>query len=134
MHKSAADVKAEIPVLLRSLKSSWTSFQLDKTFWRVGSADGEQSGRKAKMVAQGDWQFSLEAGPRVPLINTKRNHRDVWTTAILIGFLLITNSSLTMRDWLNTFQLSTRIASSSRESFTYRLWDTWEGMNLNNSI
>ena len=53
----------EIPVLVRSLKSSIlssTSFQMDKTFWGVVSAAVEQSGRKANMVAQGDVIF----GPR----------------------------------------------------------------------
>ena len=57
---SAADVKMEIPVLIRSLKSSIlgsTSFQMDKTFWGVVSAAVEQSRRKANMVAQGDGKF-----------------------------------------------------------------------------
>ena len=42
--ESAADVKMEIPVLVRSLKSSIlssTSFQPDETFWWVVSADVE---------------------------------------------------------------------------------------------
>ena len=58
--KSAADVKMEIPVLVRSLKSSIlssTSFQMDKTVWGVVSAAVEQSRRKANMVAQGDGKF-----------------------------------------------------------------------------
>ena len=58
--KSAADVKMEIPVLVRSLKSSIlssTSFQLGKTFWGVVSAAVEQSRHKANMVAQGDGKF-----------------------------------------------------------------------------
>ena len=57
---SAADVKMEIPVLVRSLKSSIlssTSFQMDKTFWGVVSAAVEQSRHKANMVAQGDGKF-----------------------------------------------------------------------------
>ena len=57
---SAADVKMEIPVLVRSLKSSIlssTSFQIDKTVWGVVSAAVEQSRRKANMVAQGDGKF-----------------------------------------------------------------------------
>ena len=57
---SAADVKMEIPVLVRSLKSSIlssTSFQVGKTFWEVVSAAVEQSRRKANMVAQGDGKF-----------------------------------------------------------------------------
>ena len=56
----AADVKMEIPVLVRSLKSSIlspTSFQMGKTFWGVASAAVEQSRRKANMVAQGDGKF-----------------------------------------------------------------------------
>ena len=62
LFESAADVKKKIPVLLCSPKSSIlssTSFQLDKTFWGVGSvAVGiEQSGRKDNMVAQGDGKF-----------------------------------------------------------------------------
>ena len=59
---SAADVKLEIPVLVRSLKSSIlssTSFQMGKTFWGVVSAAVEQSRRKANMVAQGDGIFGL---------------------------------------------------------------------------
>ena len=58
--KSAADVKMEIPVLVRSLKSnilSSTSLQKDKTFRGVVSAAVEQSRRKANMVAQGDGKF-----------------------------------------------------------------------------
>ena len=58
---SAADIKMETSVLVRSLKSrilSSTSFQMGKTFWGVVSAAGEQSGRKANMVAQGDGKFS----------------------------------------------------------------------------
>ena len=58
--ESAADVKMEIPVLVRSLKSSIlssTSFQMGKTFWGVVSAAVEQSRRKANMFAQGDGKF-----------------------------------------------------------------------------
>ena len=58
--QSAADVKMEIPVLVRSLKSSIlrsTSLQRDKTFWGVVSAAVEQSRREANMVAQGDGKF-----------------------------------------------------------------------------
>ena len=50
----------EIPVLVRSLKSSIlssTSFQMDKTVWGVVSAAVEQSRCKANMVAQGDGKF-----------------------------------------------------------------------------
>ena len=57
---SAADVKMEIPVLVRSLKSSIlssTSFQTGKTFWGVVSGAKEQSRHKANMVAQGDGKF-----------------------------------------------------------------------------
>ena len=60
LSKSAADVKMEIPVLVRSLKSSIlssTSFQMGKIFWGVVSAAVEQSRRKAKMVAQVDGKF-----------------------------------------------------------------------------
>ena len=58
----------EIPVLVRSLKSSIlssTSFQMDKTFWGVVSAAVEQSRRKVNMVAQGDgeiWPLRLSQG------------------------------------------------------------------------
>ena len=55
-----ADVKMEIPVLIRSLKScilSSTSLQMDNTFWEVVSAAVEQSRRNANMVAQGDGKF-----------------------------------------------------------------------------
>ena len=58
--ESAAYVKMEIPVLVRSLKSSIlssTSFQMGKTFWGVVSAAVEQSRRKASKVAQGDGKF-----------------------------------------------------------------------------
>ena len=57
---SAADVKKEIPVLVRSLKPSilsTTSLQMDKTFWGMGRAAVEQSRRKANMVARGDGKF-----------------------------------------------------------------------------
>ena len=57
---SVADVKMEIPVVVRSLKSSIlssTSFQMGKTFWGVVSAAVEQSRHKANMVAQGDGKF-----------------------------------------------------------------------------
>ena len=56
----AADVKMEIPVPVRSLKSSIlssTSFQMGKTFGGVASAAVEQSRCKANMVAQGDGKF-----------------------------------------------------------------------------
>ena len=59
----AADVKMEIPVLVRSLKSSIlssTRFQMGKTFWGVVSAAVEQSRRKVNMVAREDGKF----GPR----------------------------------------------------------------------
>ena len=58
--ESTAVVKTEMPVLIRSLKSSIlssTSFQMDKTFWGVVSAAVEQSRCKANMVDQGDGQF-----------------------------------------------------------------------------
>ena len=58
---SAGDVKMEIPVPVRSLKSSIlrsTSFQMGKTFWGAVSAVVEQSKRKANMVAQGDGKFA----------------------------------------------------------------------------
>ena len=60
---SAADVKMEMPVLMRSLKSniiSSTSFKMNNTFRGVGSAAVEQSRRKANMVVQGGGKF----GPR----------------------------------------------------------------------
>ena len=47
----------EIPVLVRSLKSSILRsicVQMGKTFWGVVSAAIEQSRRKANMIAQGD--------------------------------------------------------------------------------
>ena len=50
----------EIPVLVRSLKSSIlssTNSQLDDTFWGVVSAAVEQSRSEANMVAQGDGKF-----------------------------------------------------------------------------
>ena len=53
----SVDVKMEIPVLVRSLKSSSVSVQLDKTFWGVASAAVEQSRHKSNMVAQEDWKF-----------------------------------------------------------------------------
>ena len=57
---SAADVKMDLPVLVRSLKSSIlssTSFQMGKTFCGVVSAAVEQSRHKANMIAQGDGKF-----------------------------------------------------------------------------
>ena len=47
-----SDVKMEIPVLVRSLKSSIlssTSLQMGETFWKVASAAVEKSRRKANM-------------------------------------------------------------------------------------
>ena len=57
---TAADVKMEIPVLVRSLKSSIlrsTSFQMGKIFWGEVSAAVEQSRRKANMVGLGVRKF-----------------------------------------------------------------------------
>ena len=57
---STADVKMEIPVLVRTLNSSIlssTSFQMGKTFWGVVSAAVEQSRHKANTVAKGDGKF-----------------------------------------------------------------------------
>ena len=57
---SAADVKMEKPVLVRSLKSSVlssTSLQMGKTIWELVSAVVEQSRRNANMAAQGDGKF-----------------------------------------------------------------------------
>ena len=57
---SVADVKMEIPVLVRSLKSrflSSTSFQKGETFRGVVSAAVEQPRHKASMVAQGNGKF-----------------------------------------------------------------------------
>ena len=59
-HTSAADGKMEIPVLIRSLKSSIlssTSSQFDDTFWGAMSAAVEQSRRRANIVAQGYRKF-----------------------------------------------------------------------------
>ena len=59
----------EIPVLVRSLKSSIlssTSLQRDKTFWGVESAAVEPSRRKANMVAQGDGKFGPWGWPQGP--------------------------------------------------------------------
>ena len=68
---SAADVKMEIPVLVRSLKSSIlssTSLQMGKTFWGVVIYAVEQSRLKTNLVAQGDGTFGPchEADPRIP--------------------------------------------------------------------
>ena len=59
----------EIPVLVRSLKSSIlssTSFQPGKTFWWVVSAAVEQSRHKANMVAQGDGKYGPWGWPHDP--------------------------------------------------------------------
>ena len=59
----------EIPVLVRSLKSSIlssTSFQMGKTFWGVVSAVVEQSRRKARMVARGDGKLGPRGWPQYP--------------------------------------------------------------------
>ena len=64
-----ADVKMEIPVLIRSLKSSilsWTSLPRDNTFWGVVSAAVEQSRRKANIVAWGDGKFGSWDWPQNP--------------------------------------------------------------------
>ena len=76
---SAADVKMEIPVLVRSLKSSIlssTSFQMDKTFWGVGSAAVVQSRRKDNMVALGVGKFGPWDWPKNPS-KAKKNLVDV---------------------------------------------------------
>ena len=59
----------EIPALMRSLKSSIlisNSFQMDKTFWGVGSAAVDQSRHKVRMVAQGDGKFGHGGWPQNP--------------------------------------------------------------------
>ena len=66
---SAADVKMEIPVLVRSLKSSIlssTNFQMGKSLWGVASVAVEQSRRKANMVAQGDGKFGSRGWTQNP--------------------------------------------------------------------
>ena len=58
---SAADVKMEIPVLVLSLNPSilsYTSSQMDKKPWGVGSAAVDQSRYKTSMFAQGDVKFA----------------------------------------------------------------------------
>ena len=60
MLTSSADVKMEMPVLVRSLKASILSsisYRMYKTFWEAVSAAVEQSRRKAKVVDQGDGKF-----------------------------------------------------------------------------
>ena len=72
---SAADVKMEIPVLVRSLKSSIlssTSFQMGITFWGVVNAAVEQSRSKANMVAQGHGKFGHRGWPQNSLRTKKR--------------------------------------------------------------
>ena len=67
---SAADIKMEIPVLVRSLKSSIlssTSLQMDKTFWGVVRAAVEQS----RLMEMGN--DSLEADPKS--LQIKKNMR-----------------------------------------------------------
>ena len=64
-----ADVKMELPVLIRSLKSSIlgsTSFQMGKTVWGVGSAAVEQS-RRVKPT----WLLR-EMGNLAPEADTKK--------------------------------------------------------------
>ena len=66
---SAAEVKKEMPVLLRSLKSSIlssTSSQMDDIFWGEVSAAVEHSRRKVNMVAQGDGKFGPGGWPQIP--------------------------------------------------------------------
>ena len=66
----------EIPVLVRSLKSSIlssTNLQRDKTFWGVVSAAVEQSRRKANMIAQGDGKFGPWGWPQGPSKQKKKN-------------------------------------------------------------
>ena len=59
----------EKPVFVPSLKSSILSsarFQLDRTFWGVGSAVVGQSRRKARMFSEGDGKFGLCGWPQNP--------------------------------------------------------------------
>ena len=67
--KSVVNVKMEIPVLVRSMKTivlSSTSFQMDKTFWGVVRAAVGQSRLKANMVAQRDGNFGPWGWPKWP--------------------------------------------------------------------
>ena len=62
-------------VIVRSLKSSIlssTSFQSDKTIWRVVSAVVDQSGLKANMVAQGAFNPKLSNIYRMLLFTLKK--------------------------------------------------------------
>ena len=66
----------EIAVLVWSLKSSilsWTSLQMDKTFWGVVSAAVvEKSRRRANMVARGDGKFGPWGWPQDPSYPKKK--------------------------------------------------------------
>ena len=87
----AADVKMEIPVLVRSLKTSIlssTSFQMGKTFWGVVSAAGEQSRRKDNIVVD-VWcfKFLMESRRRnsfwdVSFLNKNRLLRETGNLAL----------------------------------------------------
>ena len=72
---SAADVKMEIPVPVRSLKSSIlssTTIQMDDTFRGVVSAAVEQSRREANMVTRGDGKFGPREADTTESQNQKR--------------------------------------------------------------
>ena len=89
--------------IVRTLKSSiWssTSFQLDKTFWGVGSAAVDQSRRIANRVVQGDWKFSSLGWPQNPSKTQALNIR------VLGKFIAWLHWSLAW-DWLITFSLKT---------------------------
>ena len=56
---------------------SSTSFQMDKTFWGVGSSAVQQSRRKANMVAQGDGKSGPWGWPQDPSKQTKKHLNDM---------------------------------------------------------
>ena len=85
--KVLADVKMEIPVLVRSLKSSIlssTSLQMDKTFWGMVSAAVEQSRRRTNMVARGNEKFGPLRWPQNHSKTKKNGYGLVRAPATLI--------------------------------------------------
>ena len=110
---SAADVKMEIPVLVRSLKSSIfcsTSLQMGKTFWGVVSAAVEQSRRKANMVAQGDGKFGPWGWPQDPSKPKKTTFNWVLPSSLCLFqeyFLDSSNFLCVISGFLRYFHLAT---------------------------
>ena len=86
LFRKTADFKMEIPVLVRSLKSSnlsSTSFDIDKTFWGEGSM--LLSRRKAAWLLKKTGNSALRLTPEI--IQIKTSKVTLWMSTIAAGNL-----------------------------------------------